>query len=364
MRSGFAGRLMVAQSLVLVAGALTTWTVASAVGPGIFQDHLDRAGVSHTPAETGHVEEAFTSALLVSMSVALFAAVPAALAVSWYLSHRVHRSIAPVIAAASQVAAGRYDARVPDPGLGGEFATLAATFNALAERLGAVETSRRRMLADLAHELRTPLATIEAHLEAVEDGVRGLDESTLAVLRGSTRRLGRLAEDIGAVSQAEEGQLDIDPQPVDPAGLADAAVRAAWDRYDDKGVRLDTRLDTHEPVVADSDRMGQVLGNLLDNALRHTPSRGAVTLTCSRLDRWVQFTVSDTGEGIAAEHLNHVFDRFYRVDTARDRRHGGSGIGLSIARALVEAHGGTISVTSPGPGGGATFVVQLPAADS
>ena len=151
LRTGFAGRLMVAQALVLVAGAVTTWLVASAVGPSIFHDHLEQAGVAQTQAESQHVEEAFASSLLVSLSVALLAAVVAALAVSWYFSRRVQRSIVPVTTAAGQVAAGEYDARVPDPGLGGEFATLASSFNSLAERLGDVETTRRQMLADLAH---------------------------------------------------------------------------------------------------------------------------------------------------------------------------------------------------------------------
>jgi signal transduction histidine kinase len=359
-RSGFGSRLLIGQTLVLVAGALTTWVVASAVGPNIFHDHLERAGVGHTPAETAHVEEAFASALLVSMSVALLAAVIAALAVSWYFSRRVQRSIAPVTDAASQIGAGRYDARVPDPGLGGDFATLTRTFNALADRLRTVDTTRRRMLADLAHEMRTPLATIEAHLEAVEDGVRPLDQDTIRVLRDSTRRLGRLAEDIGAVSRAEEGGLGIHQEPVDPSTLAAAAADAASDRYTGKDVRLETRLRTHSPVLADRDRIGQVLTNLLDNALRHTPAGGTVTLTCERVDRWIQYTVTDTGEGIASEHLGHVFDRFYRVDTARDRNHGGSGIGLSIAKALVEAHGGGISAASAGRGKGAVFTIRLP----
>lgn len=363
-RSGFGSRLLIGQTLVVVAGALTTWVVASAVGPGIFHDHLERAGVEQTPAETDHVEEAFASALLVSLSVALLAAVVAALAVSWYFSRRVQRSIAPVTHAASQIAAGRHDARVPDPGLGGDFATLTRTFNALAERLAAVETTRRRMLADLAHEMRTPLATIDAHLEAVEDGVRDLDQDTFGILRDSTQRLRRLAEDIGAVSHVEEGGLDIHPRAVDPAGLADAAADAARDRYTVKEVRLQTRLRTHELVLADPDRIGQVLTNLLDNALRHTPPGGEVTLGCDQVQRWIQYTVADTGEGIPTEHLGHVFDRFFRVDTARDRAHGGSGIGLSIARALVEAHGGGISVDSGGPGRGATFTVRLPVAST
>jgi signal transduction histidine kinase len=364
-RPGFAGRLLVAQALVLVAGAITTWLVASAVGPSIFHEHLTRAGVQHSPAETRHVEEAFASALLVSIVLALLAAVVAALVVSWYFSRRVQRSLGNVAAAASEITAGRHGTRVPDPGLGGEFATLAATYNALAEGTEATETTRRRMLADLAHEMRTPLATIDAHLEALEDGVRDLDESTLGVMRTSTRRLRRLAEDITAVSRAEEGNLDISPMPVDAGGLARTAVAGARDRFAAKGVSLRLQDDgTAGSVLVDPERMGQVLGNLLDNALRHTDPPGTVTLTCQRVDRWVEYMVADTGHGIAAEHLGHVFDRFYRVDAARDRTHGGSGIGLSIAKALVEAHGGGISVASAGAGKGAVFTVRLPTAEA
>ena len=353
---------MAAQALVLLAGAATTWLVATVVGPGIFHQHLVRAGIQHTAVENRHVEEAFSSALLVSLAVALVTAVTAALAVSWYFSRRVRSSIAPVISAASQVAGGTYDVRVPDPGLGGEFGTLSGTFNALAERLGNVETTRRRMLADLAHEMRNPLATIDAHLEAVEDGVRDLDSTTLQILRDSTSRLRRLAEDISAVSRAEERQLPIRRQHVEADGLAATAAATAREAYAGKDVRLELTTSSHAFVDVDAERIGQVLTNLLDNALRHTPAGGSVTLTCRRLDDHVQYTVQDTGDGIPAEAVPHVFDRFYRVDTARDRRHGGSGIGLTIARALVEAHGGTIHARSDGPGRGSCFVVRLPAA--
>ena len=359
-RGRFAARLLVAQALVLGAGALTTWLVASVLGPNIFRDHLEQAGVAHTAAETRHVEEAFASALLISIALALVASVLAALAVSWHFSRRVQRSIGNVAEAASQIAAGRYDARVPDPGLGGEFATLALTYNRLAERLAATESTRRSMLGDLAHEMRTPLATIDAHLEAVEDGVRALDDDTLGVIRGSTGRLRRLAEDMSAVSRAEEERLDVTPRLVDAAGLAAAAAEIASDRYAAKAVRLHTELADVGEVRVDADRIGQVLGNLLDNALRHTPAGGTVTLGCRRTGHWVEYRVADTGQGVAAEHLPHLFDRFYRADTARDRDHGGSGIGLAIAKALVEAHGGGISVISPGPGQGTTFTVRLP----
>lgn len=346
--------------MVLIAGALTTWLVALVVGPEIFSSHLSRVGVTTTELQARHIEEAFASALLLSMAVALLAAVGAALAVSWYFGRRIRRSLGQVTDAAAQIAAGRYEARVGDPGLGAEFATMAASYNALAGRLEATDVTRRRMLADLAHEMRTPLATIEAHLEAVEDGVRALDADTLSVLRDANRRLRRLAEDIGAVSRAEEGRDALDRRPIDPAQLVDAAVAAAADRYAAKGVVLSASAQPGGPVTVDAERIGQVLGNLLDNALRHTPAGGSVSLACRRVGHWVEITVSDTGEGIAPEHLPHLFDRFYRVDAARDRHQGGSGIGLAIARALIEAHGGGISVTSHGAGRGATFTLRLP----
>ena len=186
-----------------------------------------------------------------------------------------------------------------------------------------------------------------------------MDRDTLGVLRGSTRRLRRLAEDIAAVSRAEEA-LDISPRPVDAGELVRSAAEHAGDRFSAKGVELDLDLGQAGLVDADPDRMAQVLGNLLDNALRHTPSGGRVTISCHARAGWTELAVADDGAGIAAEHLRHVFDRFYRAGAARDRNSGGSGIGLSIAKALVQAHGGTITVRSPGTGGGTTFVVRLP----
>ncbi|WP_295696764.1 HAMP domain-containing sensor histidine kinase [Lapillicoccus sp.] len=358
---GLATRLLAAQSLVLLAGALTTWLVASAVAPGIFRDHLQRAGVAHTAAEAGHVEDAFASALLIALAVALLVSVIIALTVTWYFTRRVQRSVLAVAVAASEIAEGRHGSRVPSPALGVEFDQLTGTVNQLTQRLEGVETTRRRMLADLAHEMRTPLATIDAHLEAIEDGVRALDDPTLAVLRGSTQRLGRLAQDVTAVSRAEEGQLGLSLRPTNPATLVVDAAQSAQAAFHTKGVRLATAVVKTPLVSADPERMAQVLGNLLDNALRHTPAGGTVCLTTSSPDpRWVEITVADTGEGIAREALDHVFDRFYRADPARTHDRGGSGIGLTISRALTEAHGGGIAARSPGKGAGATFVVRLP----
>lgn len=363
-RGSLAARLLGAQTLVLLAGAATTWVVASMVAPGTFHTHLQHAGVGHTAAEAIHVERAFNDSLLIALSVALVTSVLLALGVTAYFTRRVQRSTAAVAESAVDIASGQYRARVPSPGLGSEFDLLATTINELAERLGDVETTRRRILADLAHEMRTPLASIEAHLEAVEDGVRELDEATLAVLHSDTSRLQRLAEDISAVSQAEEGRLESRPVPTMAGTLLESAAAAARDAFDAKGVALLVDADTVAgPALVDPQRMAQVLGNLLDNALRHTPPGGTVKLTVGQPDRrWVELKVGDTGEGIDPAHLPHVFERFYRADAARARSRGGSGIGLTISRALVEAHGGRLSASSGGLGAGATFTVRLPVA--
>jgi two-component system sensor histidine kinase BaeS len=358
---GFATRLLIAQSLVLVAGAVTTWLVASAVAPGIFYEHLRRAGVAPLPAEMTHVEEAFASALLISLAVAVAAAAAMALAVTWYFSRRLQRAISAVAAAGAKIAAGRYTAPVPQPGLGREFEQLTTSLTQLADRLDNTEVTRRRMLADLAHEMRTPLATLDAHLEAIEDGVRVVDGPTLTILQDSSRRLGRLAQDISVVSQAQEGNLEIQPEPVEVEELLHAAINAAADGYRGKGVNLLHTATVRAMVQVDPHRMGQILGNLLDNALRHTPSGGTVTLTADIRHPWVEITVHDTGEGIVAEHLPHIFERFYRADGSRATARAGSGIGLTIARAHVDAQGGRISAHSDGPGTGAIFTIHIPA---
>jgi signal transduction histidine kinase len=363
-RSGLAARLLLAQTLVALAGAATLWVVAAGVGPPIFHSHLHRAAGQVNADTTRHVEEAFRSASALSVSIALAASVLAALAMSAYLSRRIAGPIVRLAGAARDVAAGHRGVRVDTPALGTEFADLTASFNAMAEQLESVETTRRRLLADLAHEMRTPVATLDAYLEGLEDGVVTIDTDTIAVLRAQTARLGRLAEDVTAVSRAEEQRLDLHLENVSAAELAHAAANTFRDRYDAKGVELVTTTDEALPRIrVDRERIGQVLGNLLDNALRHTSEGGRVTLVAraGRDGRAVELTVSDTGTGIPAEHLPHVFERFYRVDRARDRTHGGSGIGLTIAKALIEAHGGTLTGRSDGAGRGSTFTMTVPA---
>ena len=352
-------RLLLAQTLVLMAGGVTTWAVALVVGPPLFRDHLHRAGVANDSNEQFHAEQAYQHATALSIGVAIAVAATTAFVVTAYLSRRLQHSIGEVSAAATAVAEGRYDVRVASPQLGDEFDDLAAGFNRMAERLQSVESTRRQLFSDLAHEIRTPVSVLEAYLEAFEDGVKTLDPQTIAMLREQTGRLVRFAADAAALAQAEEAHTTITAGWVNADELVGAVKAAVADRYTAKNVTLTTHADG-SLLWADRQRMAQVLNNLLDNALRHTPAGGHVILTTVRAGSDVVFTVADDGEGIAAEHLPHLFERFYRADSARDRGRGGSGIGLAIAKALTEAHGGHISVASRGPGHGTTFTVTVP----
>lgn len=362
-RSSFGTRLLTALSVVVVGCAVSAWFVASALAPGIFHDHLGQAGIDHNSAEAAHVEEAFTASIIVAWGLAVTIAVLLALLVSWYLTRRVQHSVTAVTSSTAEIASGRYDTRVVSPGLGREFDDLADSVNELARRLDATETTRRRMLADLGHEMRTPLATLDSYLEAIDDGIHTFDDDVRTILWSATRRLERLAADIVDVSRAEEHLTRLRPSPATTRTLVTRAVDAVRERYENKGVQLHTHVDD-APVTVDTDRIGQVLGNLLDNALRHTPAGGTVTVISGQVGRrHVEITVSDSGEGIAPHHLDHLFDRFYRADTSRGRHSGGSGIGLTITRALVEAHGGHIRARSDGPGQGASFTVEIPKPD-
>ncbi len=360
-RPGIGLRLLAAQAIVLIAGAATTAVVAAVVGPPLFREHLHLAGVPMGSPEEVHAEEAYGYATVISIGGALAVSALAALAVSFYVSRRLQRSITEVASAATIVAQGNYGIRVSPPRLGDDFDALSTAFNQMASRLQAVESTRQQLFGDLAHEIRTPVAVLEAYIEALEDGVRTLTPQTAAMLRDQTRRLVRFSNDVAALAKAEESSVSMSYATVDVDSVTRQCVTAARERYDNKGVALRVRLQKAlPPLWADEQRLSQVLGNLLENALRHTPSGGLVEVSCVRDGDRLRVAVADTGEGLAAEHLTRVFERFYRADTARDREHGGAGLGLAIAKALVEAHGGSISVASAGPGAGATFTIALP----
>lgn len=358
--AGFARRLLIAQSAVVVAGAATAAGIAAAIAPGLFHEHLLEAGVANIPMGVEHADRAFTSALAVSLGVALLVAVLLSIGVAWYFTHRIQRSIASVASTTADMAEGRLDTRVGPSGLGADFDRLGESINILGERLAATDGVRRRLMSDLAHEMRTPVATIAAQVEAIQDGVREPDAQTLQAIRAAAGRLHRLAADLGAVSSADE-ELALSVEPVSVRQVVDDAVTLALPRSRLGGVTL--RVDEVEDVEleVDVDRVGQILGVLLDNALRHTASGGSVHIGASGSADGVAIVVSDTGEGIAASDIEHIFDRFYRADSARSTATGGSGIGLTIARTLAHAHGGRLTAASGGTGRGSQFTLHLPA---
>ena len=361
LRRSFGAKLLAAQLLVVVAGALTLLAIALSVGPILFHRHIrDALGVV-PPDVARHLDTAFSQSTLAALGIATAASVVTALAVSWFISARVTHTLGSLAHASVAIAAGAYETRVPVAGED-EVAELASSFNEMAVRLETTERRRRELLSDVAHELRTPLATIDGYVEAVADGVIQPDERIWAAVRTEVGRLTRLADDLQKVSRAEERQLDLHRAPADPAALVEAAVAAAAPGFGAKNVTLEHETPSALPRVAvDGDRIGEVLSNLLENALRHTPPGGRVVISAAARTDGVELAVADSGEGIEPAHLPRIFERFYRVESARDRASGGSGIGLAIAKAIVEAHGGTISAESAGSGDGTTIRVTLPA---
>jgi signal transduction histidine kinase len=359
-RNGIGMRLLVTNLLIVVAGMATTSVVAMIIGPPMIRSLMDQAVVPG--ADGSHpYERAFRDATAMSVGIALAVSALATLSLSWYLSRRVHRSATALSYAASAVANGHYDIRVPLSGLGKEVDAVTSAFNTMAQRLGVVDDTRRQMLADLAHEIRTPVSVLEAYMEALEDGVQSLDAKTIDTMRDQTRRLARFSIDVTSLAVAERRTTSVDARWTSPTDIITAALSAFAPRYRSKGVLLNPRISADLPELwADPERLGQVLGNLLDNALRHTRAGGQVGVTTFDSGDELVIAVSDTGDGVASEHLPRLFDRFYRVDAARDRQHGGAGIGLSIAKALVEAHDGHIEAHSEGHGTGCTISVALP----
>ena len=356
-------RLLVAQIGVSVAMALTMVVVAAIAGSPLFEAHMQEAGHDN-PELLGHSQEAFSTAGALALAMGHAIAATGAVVVSVLITRHLRRSLIDLGGAAARISEGDYNLRVGQSD-SRELATLADSFNRMAGKLATVEGSRRRLLTDLAHEIRTPLASMEICVESLEDGAIKPGPDAWQILHSQIDRISRLADDLGQISAAEEGRLNLDPRPTDPNALAETAVLAAREGFERKQVEIQFHPYGGDGLVTEADpaRIGQVLGNLLSNALRHTPSGGGVDLVVTRDGDHVILKVTDSGDGIAPEHLSRIFERFYRVDAARDREHGGTGVGLAISRAIARAHGGALSAASPGPGKGTTLTLRLPKAE-
>ncbi len=286
-------------------------------------------------------------------------AIVLAVLLTFLLSRRILAPVKALTNATRHFGRGDFSHRVEDKDRS-ELGELAKSFNSMAGNLERIERLRRDMVADVAHELRTPLSNLKGYLEAINDGVVKPDKKTMRSLNEEAASLSRLVADLQELSLADAGELKMTFQPENIKDLVQETIDASQSKIKAKGLKLITDLPDGLPAVnIDAHRIKQVLYNLLDNAIAHTGKGGKVTVKVLEKDKMVTVSVADTGEGVPSEDLPMIFERFYRVDKSRTRHTGGSGLGLTIAKRLVEAHGGKISVESR-PGKGSIFTFTLP----
>ena len=300
--------------------------------PSIFDRHMREAGVATSSVKT-HVFEAFSLAFTLSLVIAVFTSLAVAAVIAWYLVRRI----------------------------AGPMEKLADETQTMSLAMSKSRSDQERMLRDLAHELRTPISTIGALVDGIEDGVIAGDAHAWQTIRDQLGRLNRLSRDARDISVPGSQVIANELLVCDPFVLGQSAISAWKTQFEKKGVALQfVGRQGCNVVNVDPTRVGQILGNLLENALRHTPKSGSVRLTVEPTAHGVTFEVTDTGDGIASDQLPHIFDRFFRGDSARHAGETGSGLGLTIARSIAENHGGTLTAFSEGSGKGASFVLTLP----
>jgi len=386
-RQHLGAKLFLSYLAVILVGAIVLGVVASITTPAAYNRHLGMmAQMAEDESMSGMMmgndpgngqglrrgqAGGFASELYINfqdsfkeaLTWAALAAGTAALAVSFFLSRRVVTPVRDMTSASHRIAAGHYDERVRERGAD-ELGQLAQSFNLMATQLQGVESMRRQLIGDVAHELRTPLTYIKGSMEGLIDGVLPATPETYHQIHQEADRLNRLVNDLQELSRVEAGAYELELHPVEFSSLVKTVQKRLGAQFEDNDVQLAINLPVDLPrVLADADRLIQMLTNLLSNALRYTPANGQVTLRASRQDNYLQVEVKDTGIGIPPEHLPHIFTRFYRVDKSRSRQAGGSGIGLTITKYLVEAQGGHIWVESEGDGQGSVFTFTLPVAE-
>lgn len=286
-------------------------------------------------------------------------AIGLAILLTFFLSRRILSPVKALIGASRRFGKGDFSHRVAYKSKG-ELGELAQSFNLMAEDIEQAQRLRRNMVADVAHELRTPLSNLKGYLEAINDGVIKPNKKTISSLNEEAESLSRLVADLQELSLADAGELHFTKQNQDLAKLIVETVAVLKPKANAKKISLTTDLPKELPSVnIDAHRIKEVLNNLIDNAIVHTDKGGKITITIQHQDNMLAVSVTDTGEGIAEKELPLIFERFYRVDKSRARATGGTGLGLTIAKRLVEAHGGTITVKSQ-PGQGSCFTFTLP----
>lgn len=378
MKLNLGPKLFLSCLVVLVVGLLVLAITAQFSLPGAYGRHLGQMeammpgagmgpGMGPGPGQGVGGDRAlftnFQTGFYDAFLLAALAGLGAALIVSLFISRGLAAPLRAMTRASQRVAEGHYSERVPARG-SDELGRLAASFNRMAEKLEQTESMRRRLIGDVAHELRTPLTAIKGSLEGLVDGILPASPETFTQLAGEAERLNRLVDDLQELSRVESGAVSLDLQPVSLPDLAGMVRKRLGPRFEAKGVTLAFGLPAMLPLVlADAGRLLQVLTNLVENALQYTPAGGHVALSAEVRIGEILIRVKDTGIGIPLENLPHIFDRFYRVDKSRSRQaSGGSGIGLTISKHLVEAHDGRLWVESSGEGQGSTFAFTIPLA--
>ncbi len=372
VRRHLGAKLLLSYSIVILVGVAVLAGASQLAVPTAFYHHapgmqnmMGGPGPGALPGPDMMIDlyRSFRNSFNEALAYAVLAATVAAVAVGLFFSRRVIAPLRSIMSASQRIADGHYDERVRVSGED-EIAELAGRFNQMAEKLEQVESMRRRLIGDVSHELRTPLTAIKGSMEGLMDGILPAGDETYQQIYQEAGRLARLVDDLQELSRVEAGAYQLKPEPADLPGLIDLLTRRLAPRFEAQRVKLELNLPADLPrVLADEDRLVQVLTNLIANALQYTPSGGTVQLSASILDGEMQVSVRDTGIGIPPEHLAHIFDRFYRVDKSRSRlAGGGSGVGLTIAKYLVEAHGGKIRAESEGEGKGSAFIFTLPVA--
>lgn len=366
-------KLLLSYLIIVIVGVFVLIVASQFVLPGTFSRHMAGMGMmngmmngmmggqnTEQPAGISQIYSDFRASFNEALGYATLAAIIAAIAVSLYLSGSITAPVKAMSLATQHISDGHYDERVPVRGED-ELAQLAIRFNQMAEKLDQVESMRRRLIGDVSHELRTPLTAIKGSMEGLIDGVLPATEETFQQIHAETDRLNRLVDDLQELSRVEAHAYELNLRPLDVASLVSTVAKRLSTQIEAKQIVLAFELAPDLPqILVDSDRAIQILTNLTSNAVQYTPDAGRILISAKPTNGEVQISVQDTGIGIPKEHLPHIFDRFYRVDKSRSRRAGGgSGIGLTIARALVELHGGRIWVESAGEGEGTTFTFTL-----
>lgn len=378
VRQHIGWKLFFSYLIIILVGVATLAAATEFISPSAFNRHMANMESMMGGSMGGMLTDlttSFQAAINEILFIAATFAFLTAVIVSSFVTRRIVNPVQKMRIASQRIANGRYDERVQVVGED-ELAELAISFNRMAQELAQTEDRRRQLLGDVAHELRTPLSSIKSVMEGLQDGVLRPEPETFASVEQEVNRLQRLVRDLEELSKAEAGQIPLETELINPANLVESAVIKLHPQFTDKRVALETNIPAElSPIQVDPARITQVLINLLGNALQYTPSGGQVSVHCSSItqrssptnerylphtDHCLQISITDTGIGLTAEQILHIFERFYRVDKSRSRASGGSGIGLTISKHLVEAHNGRLIATSPGFNQGSTFTITLP----